>query len=88
MKKRLSELNPELGKNHLWFTCPACEKPHPLRVEFVSDGNPVPSTKEHPVWYCTSEVSIEKITLRPSLNFVGSSDCAFHGWIMNGEVRW
>lgn len=64
------------------FDCPCgCGDKIGVPFENPVDGGP----PEHPRGWQRTGDTIETLTLTPSIQRIG--DCAWHGWITNGEAR-
>jgi len=64
--------------NCLFFTCPACNDGHSIRVSFYEGARVV--------WKKEGD-TLDDLTVSPSINCTRSG-CKFHGWIKNGVVSW
>jgi len=87
MKKQLSELNPDLHSKRLFFTCPSCPKTHSIRVPFdeKGEGN---DKYGGPIWKRVGELSVDTLTIHPSIDCDTGRECRFHGHITHGVVSW
>lgn len=85
-EKRLSELSPEFELDRLFFECPACEKPHSIRIPMSLEGKGKDMWGS-PIWKRVGN-TVDDLTISPSINCSSPGGCQFHGWIKKGVVSW
>lgn len=64
------------------FICPECEG-HYILVHFR--GRVPDDAKPKARWDVTG-TTIDDLTLSPSIDLTGATDCGWHGFVQNGEV--
>lgn len=65
------------------FDCPACRR-HSVLVHFRGR---VPDDADPGARWDVAGTTVEDLTLSPSVDLTGATDCGWHGFVQNGEAK-